>query len=86
MAHVWHWLPKQIDEDDLKAIMAVADPDQDGRISMKVGRIQNNLSLSDPKWRQHAVIMVELDSFIDFEIELLRLIQASGSQWAWAQP
>lgn len=26
----------QIDEDDLKVIMAIADPDQDGRISMKV--------------------------------------------------
>eukprot|EP00983_Pelagomonas_calceolata_P078438 1154255-Pelagomonas_calceolata.AAC.7 len=25
-----------IDEDDMKAIMAVADPDQDGRISLKV--------------------------------------------------
>jgi hypothetical protein len=32
-------VPLQIDEDDLKAIMAVADPDQDGRISMKVGKV-----------------------------------------------
>ena len=31
-----HAAPPQIDEDDLKAIMSVADPDRDGRISMKV--------------------------------------------------